>query len=245
MNEEIYLSVIIPAKNEEKRIIPTLKDIDRYLEKQPFNYEIIVVANNCTDKTVFVVDELKKEIENLKIIDLGAGCEGKGAAVKEGVKLADGKFIMFMDADNATRINELDKFWQWFEKGYDIVIGSRHIKGAKIVIAQPWYRQLLGRAANLLIQAVLLPGISDTQCGFKVFKKEVAKKLFSLSKIGGWGFDIEILALARKFGYKIKEAPVNWYEAGKSRLRPIKAAIRTLKELFKIKYWILTNKYKI
>ena len=111
------------------------------------------------------------------------------------------------------------------------------------MVQQPWYRQLLGRAANLLIQIVLLPGISDTQCGFKAFTKEAAEKIFAKTKIGGWGFDMEVLALARFYGFRIAEVPVSWYEAGKSRLRPVKAMRETLGELFRIKKNILTRVY--
>jgi len=247
IGRDIYLSVIIPAFNESERIRTTLESIDQYLEKQPYNYEIIVVANNCSDDTDKVVLDYQKSVEHLKLFDLRVAKPGgaKGYAVKKGMEEAKGFYRLFMDADNATRIEEIEKFWPFFEQGYNVIIGSRHIKGANIISQQPWYRRLLGRAANLLIRLVLLPGIKDTQCGFKAFTAEAAQKIFSRLTIWGWGFDMEILALAKKLGYKIKEVPVSWYEAGKSRLRPIKAARQTLGELFRIKYNLLTNQYKI
>jgi len=241
---QLKLSVVIPAYNEEKRIVPTLESIDKYLENKPYDYEIIVVANQCTDNTAGVVREYMKTVENLKLMNLENHCTGKGEAVKKGVEKAQGEYIMFMDADNATRIDEIDKFWSYFEEGYDVVIGSRHAKGANIVIEQPWYRRFLGRAANFLIQLILLPRIKDTQCGFKVFTHDVAKEIFRQSRIIGWGFDMEILAIARSWGYKIKEVPVSWYEAGKSRLRPVRASWRTLRELIRVKLNLMRGKYK-
>jgi len=241
---QLKLSVIIPAYNEEKRIVPTLKSIDKYLEVRPYDYEIIVVANQCTDNTEGVVKEYMKTVENLKLMSLENHCTGKGEAVKKGVEKAQGEYIMFMDADNATRIDEIDKFWPYFEEGYDVVIGSRQVKGANIVIEQPWYRRFLGRAANFLIQLILLRGIKDTQCGFKMFTYRAAKEIFAKSRIIGWGFDMEILAIARSRGYKIKELPVSWYEAGKSRLRPVRASWRTLRELIKVKLNLMKGRYK-
>ncbi len=246
VGRKIHLSVIIPAYNEERRIKKTLESVDSYLEKKDYNYEIIVVANNCSDGTDKVVLEYQKSVEHLKLFDLQIAKPGgaKGYAVKKGINEAKGDYKIFMDADNATRIKEIGHFWPYFEEGYDVVIGSRHVKGAHIVIQQPWYRRILGRAANLLIRIVLLPGIRDTQCGFKAFSKKSADKIFSKMTIGGWGFDMEILALARLFGFNIAEVGVDWYEAGKSRLRPVKAIKETLGELFRIKKNIIIGKYR-
>lgn len=242
MSENIHLSVIIPAYNEENRIGPTLESIDSYLRKQRYSSEILVVANDCTDRTDDVVREYQKKISNLKLIDLQDGAEGKGGAVKVGIEKAKGDFIVFTDADNSTRIHEIDKFWPYFEKGFSVVIGSRAVPGAKIAVSQPWYRVLLGRMANLLIQIVLLPGIWDTQCGFKAFKRGAAKKIFSYQKISGWGFDMEILALAKRFGFKIKEVPITWFNAEESKVS-LSAYLSTFKELFQIKWNLIRKKY--
>lgn len=247
------LSVVIPAYNEEKRITKTLESVDAYLTKQDYDYEIIVVANNCTDNTDKVVLDLKNRIKNLELMDIGPGISGKGGAVKEGFLKAQGDFIMFMDADNATRIDELDHFWKYFgppsscgtsedKKGYDVVIGSRDVRGAKVAVSQAWYKELAGKFGNLLIQVVALPGIHDTQCGFKVFKKKVVKDVFPMQKLGGWGFDIEILALARKFGYKIKEEPITWYNAEGSKVS-LKDYLKVFGDLFKVRWWLWTGKY--
>lgn len=238
----LRLSVIIPAYNEEKRIGPTLQSIDGYLKKQNFRYEILVVANNCTDKTDEVVRKYQSSIAALKLIDLGPGCPGKGCAVRIGVEKAQGEFIVFMDADNSTRIFEIDDFWTYFDQGFDVIIGSRDVSGARVRVRQPWYRELFGKLGNLLIQVILLPGIRDTQCGFKAFTKKAAKKIFAKQKISGWGFDIELLALARKFGYKIKEAPITWYNVPDSRVSFL-SYLETLKELVQIRWWLWRGEY--
>lgn len=240
--ENIHLSVIIPAYNEEKRIGPTLESLDQYFKKQNYSYEIIVVANNCTDRTDEVVKKYQEKISHLKLIDIKNGCDGKGCAVKIGIKQASGDYLIFMDADNSTRIYELDKFWPYFKKGFSVVIGSRALKESKIKIKQPWYREFLGRLGNLLIRIVLLPEIYDTQCGFKAFTKKAALQIFAKQKISGWGFDIEVLALARKFGFKIKEVPVTWFNAPDSKVS-LTSYLSTFKELFQIKWWLWKGKY--
>jgi dolichyl-phosphate beta-glucosyltransferase len=244
MNHPIKLSIIIPAKDEEKRIVETLKSVQVYMDDTNDTFEVIVVENNSTDNTARVVTAYQKKMPQLKLVSLGFDCGGKGCAVKRGIKEAQGEYIVFMDADNATHINEIAAFWPEFKKGYDVVIGSRHVTGAKINIEQPWYRQILGRSANLLIQATVLWGIKDTQCGFKAFTHESAKKIFTTQEVEGWGFDIEILAIAKAWGYRIKEMPVNWYHVGESRLRPLKAATSTLKDLFTVKINLLKGRYK-
>lgn len=222
-NQRPKLSVVIPAYNEEKRIKRTLESIDAYLEKQSYPYEIIVVSDGSCDKTVQVVQEYQKTtVENLKI-NANPVNRGKGFVVRDGVGQAEGEYILFMDADNATRIEEIEKFWPYFEQGFDLVFGSRYVQGAKMPVKQPWFRRLAGRMSNILIQILLLPGIHDTQCGFKAFTRDVAHCLFSVSQIDGWGFDFEILALARAWGYKMKEVPVIWYEIAGTKLKLIKA----------------------
>jgi dolichyl-phosphate beta-glucosyltransferase len=244
MAQRPKLSVVIPAYNEEDRIRPTIESIDAYLEKQPYAYEVIVVSDGSTDRTVEVVKEYQRA--TMKELKLNANPinHGKGFAVRDGIGMAEGEYIVFMDADNATRIEEIENFWPWFDKGYDVVFGSRYIKGAKMPVKQPWFRRLAGRLSNLLIQAVILPGIKDTQCGFKAFRRDAARRIFSVSRIDGWGFDIEILALAKKFGYKIKEVPVTWYEIAGTKLKLVRAMIRTLRELLVIKWNFMTGKYK-
>lgn len=236
------LSVIIPAYNESERIIPTLESIQKYLQKQNYESEVIVVANGCTDDTVDVVKRFTGKIDNLTVMDIDAK-GGKGWAVKKGMEHATGDVAVFMDADNATKLMEMDNFWKYFDQGYDVVIGSRALAQSKITKKQPFYRRWLGRSGNLLIRIVLIPGIKDTQCGFKAFTKKAYDDIFPRLTIYGWGFDMEVLAIARHKGYNIKEEPVTWHDIGESRVEPVKAAINTLKELFIIRKNIIKGTY--
>lgn len=237
------LSVVIPAYNEEKRIAVTLKDIDSYLQKQAYDYEIIVVVNNSKDRTYEVVQELESgAVEKAIAVNLKQG--GKGNAVKRGIlEKATGDIVMFMDADNATPISEIEKFLPYFEKGYDVVIGSRYTNPKLVKVKQPMYRIVLSRLSNLLIQFLAVPGIKDTQLGFKAFTSEAAKHIFPLVKVLKWGFDMEVLTIALVKGYKIKEIGVSWTEHGGGHV-PLKAYIESLLDLFKIKLRSLSGQYR-
>jgi len=235
------LSIVIPAYNEAKRIGNVLDDVAIFLDKQNFESEVIVVDDGSKDATVDVVKNYKDTFP-LNIIQLEKN-SGKGKAVAEGIFAADSEYVLFMDADNATRIEELTNFWP-LAGACDIVIGSRYLEKSDIVVKQPTYRYLLGRLANLIIQVTAVWGIKDTQCGFKFFKTSVAKDIFKRQRIYRWGFDFEILAIALDLGYTIKEAPVKWYHVSSSRVRPIRAAAKTLLELAQIKWNLIRGKYK-
>jgi dolichyl-phosphate beta-glucosyltransferase len=240
---EIYLSVIIPAYNEEKRLPRTLREINDYLSRQNFDYEIIVVSDGSTDRTCEVVESLKSEIKNLKII-----CEkinrGKGYGVKIGMLNAKGKFRLFTDADNSTPISEIEKFWPEFEKGADIVIASRDLKGAILDPPQTLFRRFVGEVFKYLRKIIVgLWEIEDTQCGFKCFKGEVAEKIFPKAKIERFAFDPEILLIAKKIGFKIKEIPVYWKNDLETKVKFVRSATRMLIDLFKIRLNLLRGKY--
>lgn len=243
MNEKIHLSVIIPAYNEAKNISSTLLDIDKYLSKQKYSYEILVVSDGSPDNTAQVVKKTQELVKNLQIIDNKEN-HGKGYVVKQGMLLARGEYRLFMDADNSTTIDHLDKFWPEFEKGSDIVIGSIEVKGAKIEETAAWYRRWLGRIAKYIIRFVAgLWEIHDTQRGFKLFTEKVVKEIFPKQTLMRWGFDFEILALAKKLGFKIKEVAVEWKNPpGRVTLM---SYFKTFWELLKIKYNFLTDKYKL
>ncbi len=245
MLNRIYLSVIIPAYNEEKTISNTLLDIDNYLSKQDFSSEIVVVNDGSKDKTAQVVNNLTKLIKNLKLIDNQEN-HGKGWVVKQGMLEVQGKYRLFMDADNATTVEHFDKIRPLLNKGYEIVIGSRDKKdaqGAKQAVAQTFIKRQLGNLGNLLIQLLAVPGIWDTQCGFKVFRADIAKNIFKRCKMDKWALDIEALALARKFGYKIGIIPVYWINNPESRVG-LKGYFITLRELLRIKYNLIRGRYK-
>ncbi len=237
------LSVIIPAYNEEKRITQTLQSIDSYLEKQSYDYEIIVVVNGSHDRTYDIVRNLEQTtVQKATALNLAQG--GKGNAVKRGIlDKAEGDIIMFMDADNATPISEIEKFLAYFQQGYDIVIGSRYTNPDLVKVHQAFYRVLLSRMANLLIQFLAVPGIKDTQLGFKAFSKKAAKDIFQFVTISRWGFDMEVLTVALAHGYRIKEVGVSWTEHGGGHV-PLKAYIESLWDLFKIKYRSFTGVYR-
>ena len=237
-----YLSVIIPAYNEAKRLPLTLIDIGKHLSKAEFSYEIIVVDNNSTDATSEIVKRFSHLINNLKLIQCNV--PGKGAAVQKGILEAGGKIRLFMDADNSTSIDQFGKMIPYFSEGYDVVIGSRDVSGSQLIPPQPWYRRISGNVGNLIIQALLLPGLWDTQCGFKAFTEKSALRIFPLIKIGKWGFDVEVLSLAKTTGFKIKEIPVVWVNNPFSHVKA-SAYLQVLWEVFKIRYWLTMNKYKL
>ena len=205
-----FLSIIIPAYNEERRLPGTLRAIDNYLKQQKYNYEIIVVNDGSKDKTEQVLSSLKPQISNLKIINNKIN-RGKGAVVKQGMLASTGRYRLFTDADNSTPIDQAEKILFWLEKGYDIVIGSRDVKGAVLNPPQPFLRRLSGRLFSLFRKIVLdLWEIRDTQCGFKGFSKKAADDIFSRLKTKGFLFDVEALLLAKKLGYRIKEVGIHW-----------------------------------
>lgn len=246
MENQPYLSVIIPAYNEEKRISKTLLAMDEYLQKQSFDYEILVVSDGSSDKTAEIVTDFQKSIKNLKLVDNRAN-HGKGWVTRQGMLTALGRVRLFMDADNATTLDHFDKMRPYFEQGANVVIGSRDpkdAKGAKQAVSQPGLKRLLGNAGNILIQIFAVWGVWDTQCGFKAFSAQAAKDIFSKSKIDRWGFDIEALALARKLKYKIDIIPVYWINDPNSKVS-MKGYFMTFKELFQVWWWLITDAYKI
>lgn len=239
-----HLSVIIPAYNEESQIKMTLEAIYNYLSRQDYFWEAIVVSDGSSDKTVEMVSEF---ISNKPEFSLIANTlnHGKGFVVRQGMLQAQGDFRLFTDADNSTSIEQLEKLWSCLDEGYDIVIGSIEIPGAVINEWAQWYRRFLGRYSKYLIRIVAgLWRIHDTQRGFKCFNAKSARDIFSRTKIDRFGFDIEVLALAKKMGYKIKEVPVIWNNPGESHVH-LMDYFATLKDLFKIRWYLWTNKYKL
>lgn len=239
----MYLSVIIPAYNEEKRLPNTLQETDKYLKNQSYDYEILVIDNGSKDKTAEVVRNLEGTIKGLKLFSGNFG-QGKGAAVKKGMQEAQGEFCLFTDADNSTSVDQVEKMWPEFQKGYGVVIGSRDIKGAILDPPQPFLRNfILGEGFKLYRKIIIgLWGIQDTQCGFKAFSKEAAKEIFPKVKIMDFAFDVEVLLLAKRAGHKIKEIPVYWKNDLESKVK-FKSILKMALDMLRIRVNLLKGAY--
>ena len=227
------LSIVVPVYNEERRISSNLSEIISYMNKKRLNHEIIIVNDGSTDNTLGILHKFNKKV---KIISYEQN-KGKGYAVKTGVLAAKGDRIFMCDADLAMPIAELDKFLKEKE---DIVIGSRSLKGSEVKTTL--FKKIMGRIGNLLISALIIRGIKDTQCGFKLFDKK-CKRIFEKQTINRWGFDFEILFLARKFHYKIKEIPIKWTNMVGSKVE-LTDYPKTLFELLKIRFNDITGVYR-
>lgn len=229
-----YLSIIIPSYNEETVIEETLRKGIEYLEGTGILYEILVVCDGCKDNTGLIAEGFAKGNEWVTIIDRKVNM-GKGYTVKEGCLKAKGEYIIFTDADFSTPIYEIEKLLKYLQEGYDIVIGSRAMKESDIQIPQPWYRENMGKIFNLFVQAIAVRGIKDTQCGFKGFKKSAAKEVFQRQTINGFSFDVELLYIARRLGYRIKEVPVSWLNRQASKVNPLVHPLQMLIDLIRIR----------
>ena len=237
-----YLSIIIPAYNEAERLPKTLLDVDKRLSLVDYSYEILVVNDGSKDNTAAIVKNMARIVKNLKLIDMPEN-GGKGAVVRQGMLLATGKIRLFTDADNSTSIDQFEKMMPLFKEGYEVVIGSRTVKGATLDPAGPLYRQIPGKLGNLFIQGVTgLWGIYDTQCGFKAFTDEAAEKLFNIATVPGWGFDVEILSLAKEMGYNIGEIPVYWVNDLRSHVKGA-TYLKVLMENLTIRYKLWKRQY--
>ena len=243
--KDIYLSVIVPAYNEAERIEKTLLEISDYLSREPYTSEILVVSGASTDETGARVSQLSQRIKNLRLLDLKK--TGKGYVVRKGMLAAYGRIRLFTDADNSTDISHFEKMRPLFDKGYDVVICSRNEKdapGAQQAVSQKGYKRLLGTAGNLFIQFLAVPGIWDTQCGFKAFRAKAAEKIYSQTKINHWGFDIEVLALARAMKMRVGIVPAYWVDDPRSHVK-LSGYIRTLWETVKVWWWLRRGKYQL
>ncbi|PIZ89835.1 MAG: hypothetical protein COX88_01740, partial [Candidatus Nealsonbacteria bacterium CG_4_10_14_0_2_um_filter_35_20] len=241
----MHLSVIIPAYNEEKRLQETLIEIDNYLSRQAYSYEIIVVDDGSKDRTAQLVKDLIFKVKNLRLIDNKEN-RGKGYVVRQGILEAKGEYRLFTDADNSTSLDQIEKIWPEFEKGYDIIIGSRDIKGAVLDPPQPFLRKIiLGKGFRLLTQIICGTwGVLDTQCGFKCFSSLAAENIFPRCKISRFAFDPEILVIAKKLGYKIKEIPVYWKNDPESKVK-FKNIFNMFFDLFRIRKNIILRNYNV
>jgi glycosyltransferase involved in cell wall biosynthesis len=231
----IDLSVVVPAYNEQHRILPTLERLHEFLSARPLRYEIVVVDDGSTDDTVGVVSLATARIPALRLVRQMPN-RGKGAAVRRGMLEATGQIRVMCDADGSMPPEQLPKLLEpIIACRAEIAIGSRYAEGAKTDARQPFYRVLWSRLANRMIQRSLVPGVRDTQCGFKAFTAEAARDLFALGRIDGWAFDLEILALARRRGFAIEEVGVEWRDDRRSRVNPLKDMWKVIREALTIR----------
>jgi dolichyl-phosphate beta-glucosyltransferase len=225
-----FLSLIIPAYNEESRIASTLGEVDAFLGGLGKPCEVIVVDDGSSDGTLEIAQAKDGEGSRIRVVTYQPN-RGKGYAVRKGVYAARGEYIAFSDADLSAPIDQLAKLFHALEQGCDIAIGSRAVKGAEIPVHQPFYREVGGKALNRIIQLLAVPRIRDTQCGFKLFKGSIAREIFSKCFLEGWGFDVEVLYLAQKLGYTVAEVPVKWSHMQGSKIRPFRAAVRVIADV--------------
>ena len=241
---DIYLSIIIPAYNEENRISPTIRKIEAFLIHKRYGAEIIVVDDGSSDNTAGVIEKLKIEYQNITLVRQ-PGNFGKGAAVKKGALLARGGIILFSDADLSTPIEEADKLAFLIESGSDVVFGSRSLPGSNVVVRQPFYRVLMGKVFNLVVWLLLGMSFKDTQCGFKGFSKKAASYIFCRQLIEGFAFDVELIFIALKGGFKVREEPVSWYNSPDSRVSVLLSPLSMIAELVRIRVNYLKGSYAI
>lgn len=242
----IELSVVIPVFNEEKRVKKTLQESFLYLRVKKMTAEIIVVDDGSRDKTIQVVSQFKKlstAKQKLRILKHPTN-KGKGAAVRTGALAAQGQVVLYMDADNATPLSEFEKFKADLKKGVDVIVGSRAVDRKQVKVRQPLHRELIGRIGNVIIQLLLVPGIGDTQCGFKAFSQKAAQVIFPLQTIERFGFDVELLYLVRKYRFSMVERSVIWRDDPNTRVNALRDSIRTFAELFIIRWNNIKGVYK-
>lgn len=227
-----FFSLIIPAYNEEHRLPDTLKQVTAYLQAQPYEFEVLVVENGSTDNTLAIAQAFA--VENPRVRALQNNPRGKGLAVKRGMLEARGEYRFMCDADLSMPVTEINKFLPPTLSGYDIIIASREGPGS-VRYNEPIYRHLGGRGINLIIRLLALPGLQDSQCGFKCFTARVAEDLFRVQTLSGWSFDIELLYVARKRGYRLVEVPIHWYYQTESKVHAVRDALRMTRDIFIIR----------
>ncbi len=230
------ISIIIPAKDEEKRLPYFLKTVIDYCHQSSHKYEIIVVNDGSKDQTAARALSFQREFPSLKVLELDRN-HGKGYAVKQGFFAASGEIVLFLDADGSTAPQEIERHLHWFEQGFDMVIGSRVITDGKSQVKALAYRKWMGSVFNFLVSSMLIQGIKDTQCGFKMFRASTIPSLFGDLHLEGFGFDLEVLYLAQKMNFRIKEVAVNWAHVEGSKVHMLKDSLRMFWNINQIKKW--------
>ena len=228
------LSVVIPAYNEEQRLPRTIEQIERYLDGKR-DYELILVDDGSTDGTRQVMEAAAQRNPKVRV-EAFPGNRGKGRALASGVAVARGEEVLVTDADLSTPIEELDKLEDALKAGAGVAIGSRSVSGSRVEVAQPIYRVAMGKIFNLIVQLLLLPGIWDTQCGFKLFRADVAHPVFAALTTDGFGYDPEALFLAKRRGVRIIEVPVVWRNSAPTKVMPIRSSFDMFKHVVRVRF---------
>ena len=232
INAAPFLSIIIPAFNEEKRLPTSLAQVDRFVAAQPYPIEVIIVNNNSRDATLQIAQDFAAQHPYTRCLQQPR--QGKGAAVRLGMLEGQGEYLFICDADFSMPVEEISKFMPPDAQSYDVAIASREAPGAHRV-DEPQYRHLMGRVFNFIVRVLAIPKIQDTQCGFKVFRRAVARDVFALQTIDGWGFDVEVLFIALKHGYTLIEVPITWYYRPQSRISPVRDSINMVVEVLRVR----------
>lgn len=231
MQSRPLLSIIIPAYNEEYRLPQSLRKIDEFLKQQSYEAELLVVENGSQDGTTAVAEAFAAGHDYVRVLHSD---RGKGAAVKKGMLEASGQYRFMCDADLSMPIEEVNKFLPPVTNSYQLAMASREAPGAKRY-NEPEYRHIMGRVFNLIVRVLAVPKLHDTQCGFKCFTAEAAEQVFVRQTMNGWGFDVEVAAIALALGYKVVEIPINWYFNDDSRVSPVKDTIRMFREVLQVR----------
>lgn len=238
----VELSIIVPAFNEEKNIVRTVRALGSWLKDMPGSHEIIIVDDGSTDRTAELVRSIAREY-GVTLLHENTN-HGKGYAVSKGMLAAHGQYMFFMDADLSYPVESVDRMLPHLQSGYDIVIGSRALHESRMVVRPPLRRYIAGRAYSLMIQAILLPGIPDTQCGLKGFTRVAARDLFPRLTLKGFAFDVELLYLTRQLGYRLKTVPVELtFVNSTSKVKIVSDSLKMLRDLFRIRFNYLRGAY--
>ena len=243
MDNLVHLSVVIPAFEEVARIGQTLDRVRSYLDDQAFASEVVVVVDGGRDGTLALVRAAMNGWPALTVLASDAN-QGKGYSVRRGMLAACGRYLLFSDADLSTPIAEVERLIAALEAGADIAIGSRALAGSDVRVSQAWWRRSMGRVFNHIVRRVSVPGIRDTQCGFKCFRRDAARRLFALQRIRRFAFDVELLWLARRLGYRVAEVPVIWVNDPSSRVNPVTDSFWMLVDLARLRYHDLRGAYR-
>lgn len=242
LDDDVYLSVVIPCYNEEGRLGGSLLQIRDYLGTRPEPMEVIVVDDGSRDRTSEVAREFAEGEGGVRLVAVRFN-RGKGAAVRHGFLEARGSRVLISDADLSTPIEDVERLERALDGGVDIAFGSRALPSSQVVVHQPWWRERMGKTFNLLVRHLTGLDVHDSQCGFKLFDRAAAEPLFRAARIRGFSFDVEILVLARRFGLRWEEVPVRWYNSPESKIHPLVHSAQMFRDLVRIRLWAATGAY--